>query len=393
MPLREAPGGEKYLTTDQQLLDRGKIVFAENCMACHSSKRPTDGIARRPEDFAKWSRDEKFLSWARTEVMKPDFLENNFLSTDARYPITLLQTNASRALQDNATRGKIWEQFSSEDYKASPAVGEIEVYDPFRKVNYSFSPPGGGPGYYRVPTLVGIWAGAPFLHNNSLGDYNADPSVEGRMRAFDDAIDKMFWPEKRRGVASIFRIAERSWLVIPAVYLPAAVEGAVGRIARPFVAVPWLLPTLVLILALALLVRSRRCRGFARVFLISLGCLTILLGILLLPVNLFMAGKLGDLKLGPFPKGMPVNLLASMNPEAPPADMLSAFWKMHKACHKIQGEKLSDEEATRVFDAEAGPALLKVSKSPDWVEDRGHYFPVPLSDPDKLALKEFLKTF
>ncbi len=85
--------------------------------------------------------------------MKPDFLVNNYLSNDARYPITLLQTNASRALQDNATRGKIWEQFSSEDYKQTPSVGEIQVYDPFRKVNYSFKVPGGGPGFYRVPTL------------------------------------------------------------------------------------------------------------------------------------------------------------------------------------------------------------------------------------------------
>ena len=54
---------------------------------------------------------------------------------------------------------------------------------------------------------------------------------------------------------------------------------------------------------------------------------------------------------------------------------------------------LTDEEATRLFDAEVGPALLKVSKNPDWVRDRGHYFPAPLPDSDKRALKEFLKTF
>ena len=46
MPLREAPGGEQYLTKDQQLLDRGRIVFAENCMACHSSKQPNESIVR-----------------------------------------------------------------------------------------------------------------------------------------------------------------------------------------------------------------------------------------------------------------------------------------------------------------------------------------------------------
>ena len=261
MPLRDAPGGEKYLTTDQALLDRGKIVFAENCMQCHSSKQPPNAAALGREEY---------LQWARTEVMKPDFLVNNYLSNDQRYPITLLETNASRALQDNATRGKIWEQFSSEDYKQTPSVGEIEVYDPFRKVNYKYKAPGGGPGYYRVPTLVGIWAGAPFLHNNSLGDYNADPSVEGRMRAFDDAIDKMFYPEKRRGLASIARLGQRSSFVIPAVYLPIAVEGIVGRIARPFVAAPWLLPLLVLLLGWAVIAFGRRRRGKFGRFLVLL---------------------------------------------------------------------------------------------------------------------------
>ena len=56
---------------------------------------------------------------------------------------------------------------------------------------------GGGPGFYRVPSLVSIWATAPFLHNNSLGLFNNDPSVDGRLDAFDDAIRKLLWPAKR----------------------------------------------------------------------------------------------------------------------------------------------------------------------------------------------------
>ena len=385
MPLRDAPGGQKYLTADQATLDRGRLVFAGNCMPCHSSKRPSDQILP--------SKDE-YRNWARQEVMKPDFLENNYLSDDQRYPITYLETNASRALQDNATSGHIWEEFSSENYKQTPSVGEITVYDPFAKHDYKFKPPGGGPGFYRTPTLVGIWAGAPFLHNNSLGDFNGDPSVDGRMRAFDDGIDKMFWPDKRKGIGSIARTTARSWLVIPAVYLPGAVEGIVGRIARPFTHLPWLLPLLVFALAFGLFLSGwRRQRSFLRYFLCGCGLLVFIVALVLVPLNFFIAGKLGDLRVGPFPKGMPVNLLASMNPKAKPTDMLSAMWKMNQACRRIEKEHLSDEEATRVFSASAAPALLKVSKSPDWVQDRGHYFPAPLSDEDKHALKEYLKTF
>jgi hypothetical protein len=130
-----------------------------------------------------------------------------------------------------------------------------------------------------------------------------------------------------------------------------------------------------------------------RFLFITLGASIILLSILLVPINLLIAGKMGDLKVGPLPKGTPINLLASINPYANPLDVVSAFWKLAKVSRKIDHDNLSDEAATRLFDGEVGPALLKISKSPDWVEDRGHYFAAGLSDEDKRALKEFLKTF
>jgi hypothetical protein len=39
------------------------------------------------------------------------------------------------------------------------------------------------------------------------------------------------------------------------------------------------------------------------------------------------------------------------------------------------------------------PALLSISKCPDFIEDRGHIFGSSLTDKDKRALIEFLKTF
>ncbi len=38
--LKDAPGGDAYLTKDKAKLERGKIVFAERCARCHSSKIP-----------------------------------------------------------------------------------------------------------------------------------------------------------------------------------------------------------------------------------------------------------------------------------------------------------------------------------------------------------------
>jgi hypothetical protein len=39
------------------------------------------------------------------------------------------------------------------------------------------------------------------------------------------------------------------------------------------------------------------------------------------------------------------------------------------------------------------PDLLALNKCPDFVTDRGHYFGTDLSDEDKRALIEFVKSF
>ena len=63
--------------------------------------------------------------------------------------------------------------------------------------------PGGGRGYYRTASLTSIWATAPYLHNNSVGLFVKDPSVPGRLTAFNDGMQKMLWPERRLGAQSI----------------------------------------------------------------------------------------------------------------------------------------------------------------------------------------------
>ncbi len=168
--LQDAPGGRQYLTKDEQVLTRGKTVFANNCAECHSSKRPPAGTQDDDE-------------WFRQEVLKPDFLDNNFLSDDRRYSVAKIKTNADRAAATNAKKGHIWEHFSSATYKELPTIDPIDVYNPYTDRDEKIQIPGGGPGYYRTPSLVSLWSSAPFFHNNALGKFTGDPSVKGRVEA------------------------------------------------------------------------------------------------------------------------------------------------------------------------------------------------------------------
>jgi hypothetical protein len=225
MPLKDAPGGAAYLSAAPALVERGKVVFAERCAACHSSKQPPASIA----DAAARAH------WFRESVLSRDFLDGNFLSDDKRHPVTEIGTNMARALASNAIAGEVWEEFSSETYKALPSAGTVTgLYNPLNPGSpIDFTLPGGGRGYYRTPSLASIWATAPFLHNNSVGVFTKDPSVHGRMAAFMDGIEKLLWPERRLGLQSIPVTTTPSWVRLssgPTMEVP--VNTAINVIAR-----------------------------------------------------------------------------------------------------------------------------------------------------------------
>ena len=210
--LKDAPGGAKYLTTDTAALDRGKTVFAETCARCHSSKIPKPAAGLDPSGCAgagylqcwnkywAWTKTEDYKTQMRAIVSAPDFLEGNFLSTEARVPVTLLQTNACSPLATNALAGNIWDNFSSQSYKTLPSVGTITVHDPFTGKPWQYKMPAGGRGYTRPPSLISLWSTAPFLLNNTVGGdaFEQDPSVDARMRVFQASIEQMLWPDKRQ---------------------------------------------------------------------------------------------------------------------------------------------------------------------------------------------------
>ncbi len=167
--LSDAPGGKSFLTGDAAVLDRGKTVFAERCARCHSSKAPTPaagvdpGGCSGPDYMSCWS---KYWAWTKTDeykakmreiVLAPDFLDGNYLSTELRVPVTLLQTNACSPLATNAIAGNIWDNFSSQTYKGLPSVGKVTVYNPITGEAGEYEMPADGRGYTRPPSLISLW--------------------------------------------------------------------------------------------------------------------------------------------------------------------------------------------------------------------------------------------
>lgn len=375
--LRDAPGGAKYLESDPAVLDRGKTIFAENCARCHSSKLPKPAAGLDPGGCAgknylacwnkywDWTKTDDFKSQMRAIVQAPDFLDGNYLSSEARIPVTLLQTNACSPLATNALRGNIWDNFSSEDYKDLPSVGEITIHDPFTGKPSQYQMPAGGRGYTRVPSLISLWSTAPFLLNNTVGPFEQDPSVEARMRVFQASIEQMLWPEKRAkdpvlgdavpGV--IDRTTTRSWITIPSGYVPDILRPAellAGRVLPQYI------------------------------------------------------NQSGDITIGPIPAGVPVNLLSNIQLLSESDSLLDQLAHVKKLLALLgalaqdlsaASANATDADLREKFSHLATP-MLALNKCPDFVVNRGHYFgtdKVPgetgLPDADKRALIAFLKLF
>jgi hypothetical protein len=381
--LKDAPGGEKYLTKDQAVLTRGKVVFAETCARCHSSKAPEPTPGLDPDgcngkdyldcwnNYWAWTETDEFKGKMRAIVLANDFLDNNYLSAEFRVPVTLLHTNACSPLATNALGGNIWDNFSSHSYKDLPSAGEITWYHPVTGEPHRYKLPAGGRGYTRPPSLVSLWSTAPFLLNNTVGTFDGSGSVEGRLRSFQDSIEKMLWPEKRERDAVLGdkvpgmmdRTTQPSYLRVSAGYLPSQLRGMLG---------------------------------FGERFLPSI-----------------FGGQ--GIEIGPIPSQTPVDLLANLNVRtestgvaeqaAYDAKVLSLLLRIRSDLGNLP-KGASDDEARKVLGNLVDP-MMELSKCPDFVVNRGHYFGTgyiepgdasplrepALSDGDKRALIEFLKTF
>ena len=177
------------------------------------------------------------------------------------------------------------------------------------------------------------------------------------MGVFQDSITKMLWPDRRDKDAVfgakipgvIDRTTTTSWLRIPTGYLPDVVKAS-------RTVLNWLVPVF----------------------------------------------DQKGVEIGPIPAGTPVDLLANFDPLPPPGAGLRERVAHDKAVIKVVVQLLhdlkalpqgaTDEQARQVF-ANVGEQLFALSKCPDYIVNRGHYFGSNLSDEDKQALIAFLKTF
>jgi hypothetical protein len=316
-PLKSAPGGAAYLTATPAVLDTGKHAFAENCARCHSSKLPpevTSGLDKQ-SDAAK-------PAWVRL-VMSPDFLDKNFLSDDDRYPLVspdpkiAIGTNAKRAMGTNPTDGHIWQNFSSKTFKELPPPGTMTVQNPFADGETLSFPIDHG-GYYRTPSLINVWATAPFFLNNSLGVFTGDPSVKGRMTAYDDAAEKLLWPEKRLGKKSIRVTGTDSILNIRDIQIRVPAGTPIDLLAN---------------------------------------------------INVFKTT-------------MTPEMIVELN------RLLGTPDRLVRLVHALENNGQYDSDLRAMV-----PDLLKLSQSPDMIEDHGHTFGTNLPDDQKRALIEYMKTF
>jgi hypothetical protein len=450
MRLKDAPGGKAHLKLDgtdaggrkvtgegypwDPQLHAGRKVFARRCVVCHSGKQPAGSETYPADQLLELLASDGYQKWAQAAVQTREFWQDNFLSTDRRVPVTLVRTNAGRSLATNGIADHMWEDFTSRTYKDLPSAGAIRYYDPYSGKVETFPTPAGGRGYYRPASLISIWATAPFLHNNSVGLFNNDPSVKGRMEAFDDGIAKLLvradrttdengrplsqdeleeqaapkrWQTKGVGINGsttdrlredhglIWRTPNETSIRVPAKDLPWLLNSTVGP-QLPYLRdhpdavtflndYPWAVPLVVLALALAILCAARW--RWLRYF----GYAVAVLGVAVAFGAFFFAGKEGDLVLGPIPEGTPVNLLANVDPDhADSAKLREAIRDAVAVTKKYRHDK---DELRRQMRERVAPKLLAVSKCPDLVMDRGHYFAAALTEQELNDLIDLLKTF
>ena len=179
--------------------------------------------------YWQWTKTDEFKREMKKLVLADDFLDNNYLSNDARIPVTLLETNACSTLATNAIENNIWDNFSSRSYKDLPSVGTITVHHPITGEARPYKMPAGGARLYAC-ALLSSACGPPHRICSTTASANSIQvqACDARMRSFQNSIEQMLWPEKRdkdrvlgdKVPGVIDRTTTTSYLRVPKGFLP-----------------------------------------------------------------------------------------------------------------------------------------------------------------------------
>ncbi|HEX2134919.1 MAG TPA: hypothetical protein VHG30_03305 [Microvirga sp.] len=149
----------------------GRQIFTRTCAGCHSSQ---SGLQDRVD--------------YRATVPGDPTLRIDFLSHERPVLASRIGTYLGRAMHSNHMASRVWDQYAARDLHDQPV-------DPTLKEVMK----GGGRGYYRPPSLLSVWAQAPFMHNNAIGpevcgkpsnaavDFYSSPYVDANERRLPDA--------------------------------------------------------------------------------------------------------------------------------------------------------------------------------------------------------------
>ena len=293
--------------------------------------------------------------------------------------------------------------------------GEVRLAHPYDRdatIPFTFSDRL-GPGRMRPFSLISMWASAPYLHNNSVGQFPAgndpgnflareaaDVSVAGRMVVFENSINQLLGIEQRRGFDSMVRTSVDTQIEIQRVVLLDFIDQQLGPVWK-YALIGILIAVAIVGLGLALAGLRRLQQGTpkrVRNVVAAIAGIALVAGV----ANLWFKE---EFRLGHIPAGTPVSLIFNINGPGwiegsdDPGVIRAIAWDLIKVT--VFGLPSLDHE--RVPDLVDN--LLKLNKMPDFVLDRGHTFGDAevvdaagnvimrsMSDEEKRDLIEYLKT-
>ena len=330
------------------------MVFAETCARCHSSKAPAPAAGADPagcngaDYLTCWNR---YWAWTKTDEFKTADARHRACAGFPRRQLPVQRrAHSGNAAADQRLQPARHQRARAaisgitsrrSRYKDLPSVGDITVHDPFTGEPHQWHMPAGGRGYTRVAV-----ADQRLVHRAVPAEQFAS-AHSSRIRRCDARM-------------RVFQRLDRA----------NAVAGEATRRIRC-----WATPYR----ALSIARRSEAGSPFPSGYVPAIVRPAEALAGEALPQFI---NKDGDINIGPIPAGIPINLLANIQLLAESDNFLDQLQHVKQLvallgalAHDLSAAppNATDDELRAKFVNLAQP-MLALSKCPDFVVNRGHYF-------------------